>query len=150
MADYAGAVAAIKARLAAGWTTTTIVNLNEGKPTPWPPVTVANALAPFVLLEVIATRAYTLPGDPGSLRHKVQEGFISTHVMVPVGSGTADAFTHAVALGALFENKQFFDTDPGVCIRTWTPAVDGGGEGSEDGIWFRVSMTVAFEFRFRA
>ena len=42
MPDYPGAVAAIKAQLAAGWTQTVIAYVNKQPEPPFPPVTETN------------------------------------------------------------------------------------------------------------
>jgi hypothetical protein len=56
---------------------------------------------------------------------------------VPVGGGTDDAFALGVAAGDIFRAKQFYDNVmPGCYVRGWTPRVDGGGPGDDDGAWF--------------
>ena len=87
MADYAGAVQAIRDRLAANWTTTPISFQNE----PFDPPTDPNSgnPAPWVALEVIGNdselRAAGTPGD----HVWIYRGHILVHVFVPVNAGAA-------------------------------------------------------------
>ena len=147
MADFAGAVAAIKARLAANWATTPIAYVNEGEPVTRNAAT--GAPEPWVLAEIVGT-ASTIHGTgrPGD-RVWLYDGLIHAHVFVPKGSGAATALAHAVALGDIFRNAQFYADTPGHAVRCWAPRIDGGGDGDDDGLWFRVTMTCPFEYWHR-
>ena len=151
MPDYAGAVAAIRDRLAANWTTTPIAyqNLpfaaptdpNSGNPSPW------------VFLEVIGNGSdLRTVGQPGN-HDWTYRGHILCHVYVPVNDGIETAHAHAVALGEIFRAKQFYDASPPSCVRTGYggegPRTDGGGTDADDGNWFRVTMTCPFEYYHR-
>ena len=150
MADYAGAEAAIEARLAANWTTTRIAVVNKTPDDPWPPKDADGTLLPYVLIEMINTRSSLVAcGMPGS-QTWLYLGLIHAHVFVPVGSGKDLAKQYAVAIGEIYRGKQFYDdVTPGCFARSWSPQVDGGGDGSDDGVWFRVTATVPFEYWHR-
>jgi hypothetical protein len=150
MADYAGAKKAIEDRLAANWTTTRIAFVNKTPADPWPPKDDDGQLQPYVLCEVINTASRpAATGTPGN-QTWLYLGLIHAHVFVPVNSGDELAGQHAVAIGELFRGKQFFDdVTPGCFVRTWAPMVGGGGDGSDDGLWFEVTATIPFEYWHR-
>lgn len=150
MADYAGAKAAIEARLSANWTTTRIAVVNVTPDDPWPPKDVNDQLVPYALIEVVNTASDIVGfGTPGSQTWRYL-GLIHCHVFVPVNSGTDLATQYAVAIGELFRAKQLYDAvSPGCFVRSWSPRVDGGGDGSDDGVWFRVTATIPFEYWHR-
>lgn len=147
MADYAGAVAAIRARLEANWTTTPIAFQNEPFEEPTDPNS-GNPL-PWVFLEVLGNnselRGTGTPGDNIWL----YVGHILVHVFVPVNSGDALAQQYAVAIGEIFRAQGFYNDGQGSIVRTWAPRTDGGGTDADNGNWWRVTMTVGFEFLFR-
>jgi hypothetical protein len=147
MPDYAGAVAAIKARVAANWTTTPVGwgnDANEptkfdgsGDPSAW------------VYGEVINTSSdIEGVGKPGSQTWRY-DGLIYLHVFVPVSSGTVTAFQYAVSLGEIFRGALFYDNGVGDFVRSWSPRVDGGDSGSDDGLWWRVTATIPFQYWHR-
>lgn len=145
MADFAGAKAAIRQRLVEGWTATPITYQNK-TPDVWPPKDADGLSTAFVNLEVATTRSDMRgAGKPGS-QVWLDEGFVYVHVFVPTGDGDADATEHAVAIGELFRGAKFYDDTPGHCVRTWAPRIDGGGSGDDDGNWFRVTMSVPFQY----
>lgn len=149
MADYAGAVAAIKARLSANWSTTRIVETNQRLEN-WPPVDANGDPTPWVLIEVIGNDArQTSTGSPGGSWH-VDEGHVVVHVFVETKRGTETALQYAVTIGEIFRNEQFYTETAGHAVRTWTPRVDGGGnadvEGVPSGSWYRVTVTIPFEY----
>lgn len=147
MADFAGAVAAIKARIAAQWATTPVGYMNEGKPQTHNDV--SGEPEPWVLVEIVGTGGdIHAAGKPGN-RVWLYDGLIHAHVFVPAGTGDATAREHAVALGEIFRGAQFYDDTPGHAVRCWAPRVDGGGNGSDDGLWFRVTATIPFEYWHR-
>ena len=153
MADYAGAVAAIRAKFVAEWISapdmprTVITFVNETPEDPWPPKNTAGQFEPFVLLEVVLNDVdHPGTGTPGKQVY-VYRGLIQVHVFVPVNTGVATAHELAVAAGEIFRNKLFYNgvTD-GCYLRSWSPGIDGGGRGDDDGAWFRVSATTQFEY----
>lgn len=146
MADYAGAVAAIKARFAANWTSTPIAYQNED---------FADQVVPWVYFEIInSTADLRGAGTPGA-HVWLYRGNIFIHVFVPKGQGSAEATALAVAAGEIFRAQQFYDATPGCAVRTGVgpdgegPRVDGGGSAADDGNWWRVTCTVPFEFYYR-
>lgn len=148
MANFAGAVAAIRSRLAGlrpvelpiGWP-------NEGRPDV---IDVGGNPAPWAYAEVVGTgaeiRGVGVPGD----HVVVEDGLIMLTVFVPDGEGTGAAYALAGQLGEIFRVQQFYDAEPGVCIRSWTPRISGGDAGSDDGMWFAVTVTIPFQFWRRA
>lgn len=151
MPDYAGAVAAIKARLAANWSTTPIAGQNEDPPQdPWPPVDGDGKPTAWVYLEVVANgsqqRAWGMPGA----QQWLYQGHILVHVFVPAQSGHATAQTYATAIGEIFRSKAFYrDEAAGAEVRTFGPWTDGGAIDPDQGAWFRVTVTCPFEFYYR-
>ena len=148
MANFAGAVAAIRSRVAAmrpvelpiGWPNEArpdVIDAN-GNPAPWAYAEVSSTGAEI--------RGVGVPGD----HVVVEEGVIMMTVFVPDGEGTATAYGLAGQLGEIFRVQQFYDAEPGVCIRTWTPRISGGDSGSDDGMWFAVSVSIPFQFWRRA
>ena len=146
MADFAGAVAAIKTRLAANWATTPIGYPNGDAPASRNASGVPQA---WVLAEIVGAGSDIHgTGTPGD-RVWLYDGLIHAHVFVPKGTGDATARQYAVTLGEIFRNAEFYTDTPGHAVRCWAPRVDGGGDGSDDGLWFRVTMTVPFEYWHR-
>lgn len=148
--DITGALAAIEARLAENWTATPIAYDNIDPPEPWPPVDGAGAPTPWVFVELIDVDANIIGfGTPGD-QTVMDEGLIKLHVMVPKGNGLSEGRQHAVALGEIFRQKQFYKTDPTAYVKTLTPRVGRGSMVSDDGNWVSVSCTIGFEFYHRA
>jgi len=152
MGSYRAAKAAVRAHLAANWSTTRIVYQNEVPADPWPPVRAGEWLDAFAYFEM-----RTLPGQrirgvglPGS--HLSQtDGFIYVHVFVPAGTGEDMATQYADEIGELFRTKKLYEAD-GCYLRSWVPRVDEGGEagaeiaGVHAGNWFHVTMSVPFQY----
>jgi hypothetical protein len=147
MADYAGAVAAMRSTFVTGWAARTpIAYQNED---------FADQTTPWVFFEVINSDSELRgAGTPGA-HVWLYRGNIFVHVFVPLGYGSADAHTYAVAAGEIFRAKQFYDTTPGYAVRTGIgpngegPQTDGGGSDADDGNWWRVTMSIPFEFYYR-
>jgi hypothetical protein len=154
-ADFAGALQAINDKFVAEWVDgseprTRVVFVNKDPDDPWPPKDQAGHLLPYVLAAPQgATGDMVGVGMPGNHVYRY-DGLIHLHVYVPVGAGTADAFAMAVAAGDIFRARKFYDdvTD-GCYVRSWTPRVDGGGPGDDDGICYRVTATIPFEYWHR-
>lgn len=146
MADYAGAIEAIKS-LALTWTTAPIGFLNEAAPST---VDENGNPAPWVLVEVVSLGSDVLgSGVPGN--HVISyDGLIKAYVFIPTGTiGTGVGFTHAVAIGEIFKNKLFYNDTPGCYVRTGYPRVEDGNASSEDGNWFGVTATIPFSYWHR-
>ena len=148
MADYAGAKAAIKARLAANWTTTRITYQNEDPEQPWPPVRENGSPAPWVNLEIIGRGSQIWTFGTTGNRGWRYDGDIHVHVFVPVGEGIELADQYAVTIGEIFRAAKFYD-DGSSYVRTLSPEIDDGDSGDDDGKWFRVSMSVDFTYWHR-
>lgn len=149
MADYAGAVAAIEARLAANWATTPIRKQNDATPVSWPPLDGSGNPSPWVQLEVLQNEAgLRAIGVPDS-HLWLDRGTIYVHVFVPVSSGLTTAMQYAVQVGEIFRAAAFYDDGQGSIVRSWAPRVLGADSGSDDGLWFRVTTAIPFEFYYR-
>lgn len=151
MADYAGAVAAIKQRMLDNWTTTPIQFQNAiPDQQPWPPVdpNTGNGI-PWVYFEVMGSSSGLRGvGKPGS-HVWLYRGIIAAHVFVPINSGTDLAQQYAVTIGEIFRAQGFYNDGNGAIVRTWSPQTDGGGSNADDGNWWRVTCTIPFEFYYR-
>lgn len=150
MADYAGAVAAIKQRMTDNWKVglvakTPIVFQNESSS--YDPGSAPTQ--PWVYFEVIGSssglRGIGMPGSHVWL----YRGFILGHVFVPLNSGADVAQDYAVALGEIFRAQGFYSDGNGAIVRTWAPQTDGGGSDADDGNWWRVTCSIPFEFYYR-
>jgi hypothetical protein len=157
MPDYAGAVAAAEAKFVAEWVTgdppaarTRIAFPNKNPSQPWPPRNNSNALLPWVRLSIEGAGAgWYAGGTPGNQLY-LYEGLIYIHVFVPIGNGTAEAFQLAVLAGEIFRNQIFYNDNPQGCfVRSWAPRIDGGGVGSDDKAWFRVTAAIPFGYMHR-
>ncbi len=146
MPSYAGAKAAIEAQLKANWSDTPIAVMNgrkiektngSGQSVPW---------VFFSIEDAGSTQRGA--GSPGN-NVFVYDGLIAVDVFVPIGTGTAVAASYADRIGEIFRNREFYNETPGFCVRSWAPRVDSGGDGSDDGLWFRVGMTCPFEYWHR-
>ncbi len=149
MPDYAGAEAAIRDRLIAGWTTTRIAFENEANAEPWPPRDSNNLLMPWVYLEVECEGSKIVGnGKPDNhLYH--YEGMIHVHVFSPKGIGAALGKQYALTIGELFRRKEFYNSVPGYCVRTEDPFPALGNAKSDDGLWFGTTMTCPFVYWHR-
>lgn len=156
MPDYAGAVAAIKARLVANWTTTAIAYVNKQPEPPFPPIDSATGNpAPVLVCEVTGSGSsvYTF-GNVGN-RFFIYEGLIVLHILVSIDEGDARAQQLAVNAGEVFRAATFYQDANGSYIRTIAPnPPDGGGkadiEGLQIGASFRVTVTINFQYFHRA
>lgn len=162
MGSYAAAKAAVRAALETGWTTTRRLYQNETPADPWPPSTVPAGsifpvMSPWVYMEIASMPGQSLSGVgvPGDQLSQTN-GFIYVHVFVPDGTGEATATQYAETIGELFRSKKVYEAD-GCYLRTWVPRVDEGGDagaqseiaGINAGNWFRVTMSVPFQYFHR-
>ncbi|MBT9370276.1 DUF4128 domain-containing protein [Rhizobium sp. CSW-27] len=149
MASYAGAEAAIRARLEAGWLTTRVTFQNEDPAAPWPPVNSQGELQPWANLEIECIGSEIVgQGQPGNHVYRY-DGLIMVHVFTPRGSGTALGKEYAVAIGEIFRRKKFYEDAPGCYVRTEDPYPAGGASRSDDGNWFGTTMTCPFVYWHR-
>jgi hypothetical protein len=160
MADYAGAVAAIRDRFVAQWVDggsprTLIAFQNEplrdsdGKAIKPPPKNEKGSPLPFVYFEVIGNgselRGAGTPGDNVWL----YRGGIFVHVFVPEGAGVSDAYQLAIAAGEIFRAATFYENGQGAKVVSMSPQIDGGGSDADNGNLFRVTCFVPFEYFHR-
>lgn len=148
MADFAGAKAAIKAYLAANWSDFAVVWPKEKRPSL---VDVdGNPVACWIYGQIVGTRGQIrgvgVPGD----HVVVDDGLIQFTAFVPADTGLDFSDIQATALGEIFRVKQFYDAEPGTCIRTWTPSVGDDSADADSGMWVGVTVTIPFEFWHRA
>lgn len=145
--SYAGAVQAVKDYLAANFTAIPVGYLNgeapasndsSGNPTAW------------ALIEIRGTSA-----EPRSIALKGQKLWTQffmlwAHVFTPNGSGDSAAREYAEQIGNVFREALFYDSEALHCVRTNTPNVHDGDSGSDDGLWYRVSVSVDGEYWYQA
>src|SRR4051812_48685491 len=115
-ATLAGALAAIEARLIANWTKSRIVLDTENRADPWPPVDGAGNLLPWVFVELEDTDAGIIGFGTPTNNTVLDSGFCRFHAMVPTGEGLSRARAHAVAIGEIFRQQQFFSDEAGVAV----------------------------------
>ena len=148
MADWAGAVAAMRACFEGAFSAVPVKYQNENPPeNPWPP---ANPAKPWIYFEVIqaqtALRGVGLPGSQTWLT----VGHIFIHTYVPTGFGLAAHLALAGQAGDVFRAATFYNAEPGAKVVCYGPSVQGGDSSSDDGNWFCVTVAIPFEFYFIA
>jgi hypothetical protein len=156
MPDYAGAKAAIRARLAANWATTPITYQNEpprgqndDPPAPWPPRDGDGFPLSWVNLEIAGTGSRIVgQGTPGNHVWRY-DGIIYVHVFTPINTGIELGDQYAVAIGEIFRAAKFYDTTPGFCVRSLAPSIDDAESGDDNGNWSRTTMHCDFTYWHR-
>ena len=164
MGSYTQAKDTVRSFLEANWTTTRIAFQNETPADPWPPTEVDPnfpdfpSVAPFAYFEMASLPGQNIrgAGTPGAQLSQT-DGFIYVHVFVPSNTGDTLATTYAEAIGELFRNKVPYNPGDGCYLRTWVPRVDEGGDAGDNseiadvnaGNWFRVTMSVPFQYFHR-
>lgn len=99
---------------------------------------------PWVYLEIApAGSGMTQFGSAGK-RVVQDDGIIALHVFVAAGTGTDLAWDGASAMAEIFRMVKF----AGVACAA--PSPGQGGEGSSDGRWYRVTVTVPFATHYNA
>jgi len=150
MASYAGAKAAVRTYFAGLWTTTPVLFKNgstdrpkgeDGQPLPW------------LFFEIVGSgsRIYAA-GKPGNSVW-YYDRLIQLHVFVPKGEGEDRATELADTAGELFRAKVLYDdVTPGCYVRTWAPSTDEDDDGAadEEGVYFRRTCRIPFEYWHRA
>lgn len=147
MADYAGAVAAMRAHYEANFAGVPTQFQNEDPPQkPWPPA----PKVPWCYFEVMQTqsdiRGAGLPGNQTWLT----VGHIRIHVFAPKGYGFGDHLALAQSAGEIFRSKTLYQSSPGAKVLCMAPSVQGGDSTSDDGNWFGITVSIPFEFYFIA
>ena len=148
MATFGGAVAAMRARFAAGWLTPIAYPNGERPGGGWPPQ-VDGAPVPWAYFDVLASasdlRGAGLPGDHVWLTR----GNIFISIFCPLGEGSVRAIDLAEAAGEKFRAATLYQDGAGAKVVCLAPVCDGGGPDAENGNVFRVTTTIPFEFYFR-
>lgn len=162
MPDYAGAVAAIKARLVSQWVdgsgnpTTPIYYANKQPDLPFPPIssTTGNQ-EPCIICEVTGSKSdiYTF-GNAGN-RFWIYDGLIVLSCLVAINDGDQTAQSTALAAAEIFRAQTFYVDANGSYIRTVAPNPPDGGttaaiEGVQAGSSFRCTCTIPFQYFHRA
>jgi hypothetical protein len=148
-ATLAGALEAIEARLLASWTTSRVVLDANNPGDPWPPVDSEGIPQPWVFVELDDTDASIIGFGTPTNNTVLDSGICKFHVMVPKDEGLSRARAHAVAIGEIFRETVFFNSESGVQVRTLTPRV--GREASvDDGNWVSMTCTIEYQFYHRA
>jgi len=135
----------------ANWAGSTIVTYkNTSSGESWLPKNSDNELVPWIYFEVIGTGS-ELAGASGTPGNRLWRdyGLIYAHVFVPVGEGEDRAVEIARQAGEIFRAAAFYESSDGRRIRTLAPAVNGGSGASDDGNWFRSTMSVEFSYLYR-
>ena len=152
MPDIAGAKKAIREKFENDWAELDFsplagpppVQLQNTEPpqTPWPPHEF-----PWVYLEIIDTgndlRGAGTPGNHAWL----YTGTIFVHIFVPIDYGIDDVEQWAVKAGDIFKAQTFYNAPgTGVKVICGAPALVGGGSDADKGTWFRLTMSIPFEY----
>jgi hypothetical protein len=156
MADFAGAVSAMRERFAASWTETKIAYQNESPRddagelvTPWPPAAADGKPVPWVYFEVIQMSSAERGAGRPSDKTWLTTGRIYVHVFTPLDYGYPESLRLAEQAGEIFRAATFYrDDNVGAKVVTMAPDIDGGGTDADNGNWFRVTCSVPFEFFF--
>lgn len=148
MADWAGAVAALRAEFEANFTAVPIAFQNEEPPSqPWPPSGV------WAYFEVIQTQSVMRGvGMPGN-KPWLTDGYAYAQIFAPKGYGLPQQLALADQAGEIFRAKTFYNTEPGVrltCVgpNGEGPEIRGGGTASEDGASFVITVAIPFQFLY--
>lgn len=120
---------AVAARLAANWTTTPILKINEDMGTP------ADGL-PWIRLQFpVSNDIQTVLG-----RGYRASGAFRIVVATEVGEGLTNSMTRCEQIATIFRNQKF---DGVQCL---TPTI---GEGIDDGSYFIATVIVPFRYEYR-
>lgn len=136
MTHFVDITAAIRQRLTANWTTTSVLfeNLEEEK-------IKQNGLLPdsFIVLEVVFFDSYQKDmGDPANRGYRT-EGVIKLHILTPAARGDGLSKEYADALAQIFRGKRFNGV---VCSAA---SIRGGGEKADAaGRYWRETLAVDF------
>lgn len=94
---------------------------------------------PWIYAEVEASDADCTVFNSAGKRSGQESAVLSAHVFVPVGTGTDEAFRIAGDVAALFRALTF--SAEGFRISCGAPIVADAEAGSDDGRWFRVTVS---------
>lgn len=135
----AAVYSAVRTYLEANWTTTPLRWENE---TFTIPVDADGVPQPWVDVEITGTEYDQASLGAGTVASNLwrEDGMLWLHVMVPSGSGSGVARTHAANLAALFRG---LDLDPDIVFRTMSIGL--GSPGDDDGNWWRLSLSIEWQ-----
>lgn len=139
---------AIRTKMTAEWSTTDVAYPNEARPwqaegKQWPTDASGNP-EPWVYLEVLGAGADSTVFGSEDKRVARDGGLIFAHVFVPVGIGDKLATQYAEEIGEIFRVKRFDG------ISTGAPSVGAGEQGDDDGLYWRVSVSIPFSLHYTA
>lgn len=140
---YAGGVQATKDLLSAEWTTTAIGFENGEKPTA---EDVNGELIPWVFCEIDDTEREVKTIDLDGQRLHIQYFDVWVSIYVPAGTGDALVREYADSIAAILMNRRVYNSTPGYLVRTRVSEVHRGVKGSDDGKWWRRSVSVPCEY----
>ncbi len=133
--------AAIRAYIEAGFTTAPLVWPNERHDLPDVPTA-------FVAVEVEGvSNSIRGVGDPSN-RLFIHPGIILAHCFVVFGTGSAAADGIAGALALLLTRKEFAAPTLPQIVRTEDPTTYEGELASDDGNYWRVTVSIPFDFYY--
>ena len=132
MTAFYDAASAIRSRMQANWSATPIVWENA----PSEPA----AGTPFVFFEVLGGDAFQASiGAPSSRLYR-HTGVIQAHVFTPVNKGSKDSLQYADSIAAIFRGQTFGG------VLCFAPRIGSGAPADDDGNWWRVTVTIPFQF----
>lgn len=88
-------------------------------------------------------------GSPGN-RLFLHDGIAWLHVFAPFGTGEDEAGAFADQLGTLLQRRDIPAPTVPQIVRTEDPSVNPGERDSENGNWYRISVSVPFQFFYFA
>lgn len=143
--SWSAARTAIIDHLRANWTASPVTVHGESFERPKDS---AGGPAPFVLLRILSGPGgnYSGYGSFGKDRKaRVEQwGRIFVDVFMPINCGTDLAYDQADAIGELFNGVKL---DP--AVQCFAPAGDPGGQGDEEGNYWRAGVTIQFRHDYR-
>ena len=126
---------AVRDLLTAEWSGAPITWPNEG-------LEVADSSSPWVYAELSSSGLYQLELGLGGVW--VEDGIIWLHIHAPVGTGTLEIRAIAKQLSNLFRLARV----PGITFGR--QSLGAGEQGDDDGLYWRQSLTIDYEFQDRA
>lgn len=137
------AKAAIRSLIELGFTTTPLLWPNERIDSAEPPVR-------FVAIEVQGvTNEIRGVGDDGN-RLFIHPGIVLAHIFTEFGEGETTADSIADEIANLLSWKQFDAPASPQMVRTHSPTMHDGELNSENGNYWRVTVSVPFDFYYFA
>ena len=96
--------------------------------------------SPFVFFEILWGEAFKASiGSPGAELYR-HPGVLMVHAFVKTNTGTKRLIEIAGRVAEIFRTQRFGG------VRTETPSIGRPGPGSEDGNWYRVTVSIPFTY----